>query len=359
MAVMLGLELALGLPKYKEQDPSFVAENGRGKRSLGGYSGYSQGGGGYNPGLHRGRPLNVGRGYNQGGRAGYGGYSQRGGSAYNPGYYQGGRGGFNQWSVGSYSQGGGFRGYYQVPASAPTRFAPNSAQCHPGFHMASGNVAGTNMLIDDSQFYTFSITHLPTSDSCGEFCLERDGCCSYSWSQSTKVCDLYTECDLYPNPISVNKKTMADQIGCEVAAVESAPQCDDYHELTDDRWAAVPSGRHAKKCDKIGDVHQSVDWKGDGWYRVSGQAGTRLAFESEVGHRMLMCGTHFPGFLFGEAGDLPQIGQTVAKTARFRFDAWNYPTEFDRQIKITHCVGGYYVFFLPNTPTCAFRYCSA
>jgi len=137
--------------------------------------------------------------------------------------------------------------------------------------------------------------------------------------------------------------------------------CSDYKTLTDNRLVTDSWSFDNNHCDKTAHGSLSPDWAGPAWYRFTGQAGTRLAFESEVSNTDSICGTHAPGFLLGGAGDLPgNEGQTVNATARFYYKRWDNEDneEYDRQIKITHCAG-YYVFFLPNTNGCHLRYCGA
>ena len=70
------------------------------------------------------------------------------------------------------------------------------------------------------------------------------------------------------------------------------------------------------------------------------------------------CGTEFPGWIRGTHPT--DEGETVTVEVCFSsadngndYDCW-----WSQNIEITHC-GEYYVYFLPEAPGCAFRYCAA
>ena len=54
-------------------------------------------------------------------------------------------------------------------------------------------------------------------------------------------------------------------------------ECKNYKSLTDStRKLNVPSAYNNKRADRLGLIYTSVDWQGEGWYRVMGNAGTRI-----------------------------------------------------------------------------------
>ena len=54
-------------------------------------------------------------------------------------------------------------------------------------------------------------------------------------------------------------------------------ECKNYKSLTDStRKLNVPSAYNNKRADRLGLTYTSVDWQGEGWYRVHSYAGTRI-----------------------------------------------------------------------------------
>ena len=52
-------------------------------------------------------------------------------------------------------------------------------------------------------------------------------------------------------------------------------ECKNYKSLTDStRKLNVPSAYNNKRADRLGLTYTSVDWQGEGWYRVMGNAVT-------------------------------------------------------------------------------------
>ena len=85
----------------------------------------------------------------------------------------------------------------------------------------------------------------------------------------------------------------------------------------------------------------SVDWKGAGWYRITGGAGTKLAdFPVAKKH----CGTYVSGWM---RGGHPTVFQgEVTRTV------WNI------RIKVINC-NTHYVYYLEEVPHCVLGYCTA
>ena len=86
---------------------------------------------------------------------------------------------------------------------------------------------------------------------------------------------------------------------------------------------------------------RSVDWKGAGWYRITGGAGTKLAdFDVAEKH----CGTYASGWM---SGGHPTVFQgEVTRTV------WNI------RIKVINC-NTHYVYYLEEVPHCVLGYCTA
>ena len=95
----------------------------------------------------------------------------------------------------------------------------------------------------------------------------------------------------------------------------------------------------------------SPDWKGAGWYRFIGAAGTRMPEQSPgIKH----CGTLAPGWVNGKHPATP--GEEIQ--VNICFD-WND----NKCLRLTtasilNC-GAYFLYKLPEVPTCDYRYCGS
>ena len=94
----------------------------------------------------------------------------------------------------------------------------------------------------------------------------------------------------------------------------------------------------------------SVDWKGAGWYRITGGAGTKLAdFVVDIQR----CGTDASGWM---SGGHPTVFQgEVTRTINFN---WVNKGRWKSSIKVINC-NTHYVYFLEETPDCRLAYCTA
>jgi len=105
--------------------------------------------------------------------------------------------------------------------------------------------------------------------------------------------------------------------------------------------------------------HQNTDpnsngWKGEGWYRLAGPAGTKIP-EGPVGKNK--CGTSGTGWMV----DTHPTDDYATKDVRFCFqwrNADQTPNDCrtENKGKVTNC-GPYYVYNLENVPNCNQRYC--
>jgi len=97
-------------------------------------------------------------------------------------------------------------------------------------------------------------------------------------------------------------------------------------------------------------VQDDPEWLGEGWYRILGDAGTKIP-EQKVGRSN--CGTQRTGWM---NGDHPtQIFQTDA--VDFCFESKNSDCNWMVTGQVTNC-GPFYVYFLLDAPECNLRYCS-
>ena len=93
----------------------------------------------------------------------------------------------------------------------------------------------------------------------------------------------------------------------------------------------------------------SPRWKGEGWYRMKGPAGTKLP---ETGVTQYFCGTEFP--LFTNGTHPTTVGETVDRHVGFDY----FGTSFFEvgKIQIRNC-GAYFLYYFPEHTGC-FRYCA-
>ena len=108
------------------------------------------------------------------------------------------------------------------------------------------------------------------------------------------------------------------------------------------------SGKYA--CDEEGRNNFDLgDFKGPGWYRMMEPAGTKIPEQPPPKNH---CGTVATGWLNGSHPS--QIGEKVTREVCF-----NYGTKCWRKTTITiiNC-SGFFIYNLPNTPTCELRYCA-
>jgi len=107
-----------------------------------------------------------------------------------------------------------------------------------------------------------------------------------------------------------------------------------------------------KWCDTVGNKQKSPGWQGEGWYRLTGEAGSRIPEKTANEFR---CGTTKPGYV--SVKHPTSEGESIS--AKFCFD----DTVLDKicykstQGKITNC-GDFYVYYLKEVSWCAYRYCA-
>ena len=104
-------------------------------------------------------------------------------------------------------------------------------------------------------------------------------------------------------------------------------------------------------CDTYTSHRAYPDWKGPGWYRVGGQAGTQL---NEKGTGVWnSCGTYYGGWLSG--GHPTREEREVSRTVYFENGGGDRanPTS----IKVINCNNKYFVYYL-STAFCYSGYCT-
>ena len=108
--------------------------------------------------------------------------------------------------------------------------------------------------------------------------------------------------------------------------------------------------------------YTSLDWQGEAWYRVMGDAGTRIPeypFTSvqSIGCGQGYCNTCCPGYL--PSGSHPQTPGELVNNVTVCFncdgDICNY--KILNAVKIRHC-GDYFVYHLTQLYGQNYRYCT-
>jgi len=136
------------------------------------------------------------------------------------------------------------------------------------------------------------------------------------------------------------------------------PACRGYHILDSvtrhvgTRYdAAVVSSACGDYCRDYKSSHSpSPDWRGAGWYRYQGEAGTRIP-TSPPGYGQ--CGTYWPGWM---EGDHPTVGEgEVTRTVYWQFSSSNTKWK-STTVKVANC-GQFYVYHLTDTRRGASAYC--
>ena len=139
-------------------------------------------------------------------------------------------------------------------------------------------------------------------------------------------------------------------------------ECKNYKSLTDStRKLNVSVTQSYMKVDATDQgPYKSVDWQGNAWYRVMGDAGKRIpeypftSVQSGYGH----CGTWCPGYLPG--GSHPQTPGELVNNVKVCYNCGNVMCNFKNinAVKIRHC-GDYFVYYLTQSGNNEnFRYCT-
>ena len=120
-------------------------------------------------------------------------------------------------------------------------------------------------------------------------------------------------------------------------------ECKNYKSLTDStRKLNVPATTSTKRADTLRGSYRSVDWKGEGWYRVMGDAGTRIPeypFTSVQSPGYGHCKNYCPGYL--PRGSHPQTPGKLVYNVKVCYNCDGYmchPSYKNfNSIKIRHC----------------------
>ena len=103
-------------------------------------------------------------------------------------------------------------------------------------------------------------------------------------------------------------------------------------------------------CDDFDSLSSSPDWRGPGWYRIMGPAGTQLPEEIV---EMYHCGTSATGWLNGTH----RIVFNEIVDRQVCFSIHEEPCRYQSAIQVLNC-GDFFLYNLESTPTCILRYCT-
>ena len=108
---------------------------------------------------------------------------------------------------------------------------------------------------------------------------------------------------------------------------------------------------YEKYCDDSDFDDTSPDWKGPGWYRLTGEAGTRIPEKTPDSSH---CGSQYSGWMDGVHPTTP--GEQAVATICFDqgFDDCYDPVS----ITVINC-GDFFLYELPTAPWCYYRYCGS
>ena len=126
--------------------------------------------------------------------------------------------------------------------------------------------------------------------------------------------------------------------------------CNDYNVLNDSRRKTTFFSKSDWSCDNANKGYRlSPDWKGEGWYRVVGPAGTKLADSPiDLNH----CGSAGPRYVQGSHPIL--IGEIITTKACYKQSSI---CTSPQDVKIRNCVK-YFLYYLPETQSCWQGYCT-
>jgi len=190
--------------------------------------------------------------------------------------------------------------------------------------------------------------------ACKTLCEESVDC--LLWEEKDKKCTLFNLVETEVPSDAIDSTYGARYCSTPVILPD---ECMSYNNLTDATRSTDHEG-YVKPdlkiwyyCDQVGQYSDtSPEWKGDAWYRMTGDAGTKIPEKSPgIKH----CGTVYTGWLSGKHPT--STAESVADVV-ICFDYGDgRDCYWSTQCTITNC-GEYYVYFLKDTPRCNLRYCA-
>ena len=206
----------------------------------------------------------------------------------------------------------------------------------------------------DEEFFINILTETATEEECQDLCAREPKCSWYTWYSSegwpfSQACALLSEC--------------SESMKIPDGSVRSGrDECPTIHEICTKHRVLNSFTRNyqitehnfcnnTNCCDREGHYYTTPDWKGAGWYRITGQAGTKI-IDDPVDYTH--CGTTATGWL---SGGHPSPGEGVV-TRKVCFKHGNNDCWREATVDVLNCNSAYYVYYLVDTPVCHYGYCT-
>jgi len=188
--------------------------------------------------------------------------------------------------------------------------------------------------------------------SCIEMCAETPGCKYYSWGAGnifSDKCFMYKMCDPKPSSCEAWQSGQLECVTNPTQLIRLPSQCTSYKSLTSaNRKSTAGPASFGDKQSCTGSWKTNSEWKGASWYRIQGDAGTRVA-SAYPGDKH--CGTYQTGWIRGSLPKTP--GETVDREACFGYyNSDSCYSSWKKNIKITHC-STFMVYYLVDTNYCS------
>jgi len=207
----------------------------------------------------------------------------------------------------------------------------------------------------DSEFLINILTEVASEEACQDLCAKDVDCSWYTWYSSdgwpfSQACALLSECSDSKGILDGSVRSgLAD---CSILS----EHCSNYNELNSlTRNYLTPDDNlcnGAPCCDRANRSYTTADWKGPGWYRVVGQAGSKI-IDSPTDDSNF-CGTDYVGWL---SGGHPTSGEgEVTRTVYFSYGSDDY--RYEVEVEVINCNDAFFVYFLVDTLTCYLGYCT-
>ena len=200
----------------------------------------------------------------------------------------------------------------------------------------------------DNILYTY--TKVETVAECERHCNDNHACSNYTWftqdSLYSQLCILYRDCSSVDTTCS----------GCCSGSRTADSACSPVrHRELSSGERSVTAGAGTNKDVKYKSRYHTVknktpDWEGEGWYRFTGAAGTRMAEKFPGWDK---CSTDSPGYLRVCEDDksctLPLVAEGKKEmTACFEEKGrYEYSCDYPEKITVMNC-GEFFLYYLKN-----------
>jgi hypothetical protein len=195
------------------------------------------------------------------------------------------------------------------------------------------------------------VLDVPLEEECQDMCAVNPECKWYTWYTRSfgQACALLRSCQDYKEVEDGSVKS--GQADCSIQSV-LPDACYDYSVLdSPTRNTRTPADGQCGQygcCDKLGHSRATPDWNGPGWYRIMGEAGTKMP---DAAPGEYQCGTAGSGWL---SGGHPAVGDgAVNRTVYFHYNGNKYDST---DVQVLNCQA-YYVYRFPDVPYCQYGYC--